>query len=74
MEVSRRPRGGLRVTASVQPLVPAFLRTVFLQSLTAVGQTGAAVFQTEEVMQSYFLSASVFSRGMSFCSEALKRV
>lgn len=74
MEVSRRPRGGLRVTASVQPLVPAFLWTVFPQSFTAVGQTDAAVFQTEEVMQPYFLSASVFSRGMTLCSEALNRV
>lgn len=63
MEVSRLPRGGLRVMVSVQSLVPAFLRTVFLQSLTAVGQTDAAVFQIEEVMQSYFLSASVLSGG-----------
>lgn len=40
MDVSRRPSGGLRETASAQPLAPASRRTDFLPGLTSVGQKG----------------------------------
>lgn len=46
MDVSLRPIGGLRETASAQPLVPALRRMVFLQSFTSeergekTGKTG----------------------------------